>query len=173
MTLVLTSTDAVVAIGGAAVAVVALIACTVLAWTLRGVRVAQRAVLGGAQATDLVGYTTDLEEEVIALRDYLEDVARRLDTRMQVAEGRIDGAITGRGLVRYDAYNEMSGHQSVSLALLDATRSGVVLSSILHRDEARVYVKPIRDGRGELILSPEEEEAVRLALPQSPPRRAS
>jgi hypothetical protein len=66
--------------------------------------------------------------------------------------------------VRYDAYNEMSGHQSASIALLDATRSGIVLSSIHHRDQARLYVKQVRDGRAELELSPEEQEAVRVAL---------
>jgi len=65
--------------------------------------------------------------------------------------------------VRYDAYNEMSGRQSTTIALLDTERSGLVLSSIAHRDQARVYVKEVVAGRGELQLSPEEEEAVRLA----------
>ena len=67
---------------------------------------------------------------------------------MDVAEDRLDGAIAYRALVRYDAYNEMSGHQSTSIALLDARRDGVVLSSIHHRDQARLYAKQVRDGRG-------------------------
>ena len=58
----------------------------------------------------------------------------------------------------------MSGHQSTSLALLDADRTGVVLSSIHHRDQARLYGKQVVDGRGEHQLSPEEDEAIRLAL---------
>jgi hypothetical protein len=86
--------------------------------------------------------------------------------RLHTAEVRIDGAIAGRGLVRYDAYNEMSGHQSLSLALLDASKSGIVLSSILHRDQARLYIKQVLDGKSELTLSPEEEEALALALPR-------
>jgi hypothetical protein len=69
-----------------------------------------------------------------------------------------------RALVRYDAYGEMSGRQSTSIALLDATRSGIVLSSIHHRDSARLYAKQLHDGRAELELSPEEDEAVKLAL---------
>jgi len=81
-----------------------------------------------------------------------------------VAERRLDGAIAYRALVRYDAYNEMSGHQSTSLALLDAERNGVVLSCIAHRDSARLYSKVVREGRGEHELSPEEDEAIRLAL---------
>jgi hypothetical protein len=63
-----------------------------------------------------------------------------------------------------DAYGEMSGRQSTSIALLDANRSGLVLSSIHHRDQARMYVKQIHAGKPELELSPEEREAVRLAL---------
>jgi hypothetical protein len=70
--------------------------------------------------------------------------------------------------VRYDAYNELSGHQSLSIALLDGTRSGVVLSCIHHRDQARLYAKQVHEGRGELELSPEEAEAVRIAVSTSP-----
>ena len=69
-----------------------------------------------------------------------------------------------RALVRYDAYGEMSGRQSTSIALLDATTSGIVLSSIHHRDQSRLYAKQVHGGRGELELSPEENEAIRLAL---------
>ena len=80
------------------------------------------------------------------------------------AEDRIDRTIAYRGLLRYDAYNEMSGRQSTSIALLDATRSGIVLSSIHHRDQARLYAKQVREGASEIELSPEEAEAVRLAI---------
>ncbi len=73
-------------------------------------------------------------------------------------------ALAHRALVRYDAYNELSGRQSVSIALLDDERSGIVLSCIHHRDQARVYAKQVLDGQAELELSPEEAEAVRLAL---------
>ena len=83
---------------------------------------------------------------------------------MAAAEQRLDGAIAHRSLVRYDAYGELSGHQSTSLALLDADRNGVVLSCIAHRDNARLYCKVVHEGRGEHELSPEENEAIRLAL---------
>jgi hypothetical protein len=52
----------------------------------------------------------------------------------------------------------------VSIALLDDEQSGVVLSCIHHRDQARVYAKQMHGGQSELELSPEEAEAVRLAL---------
>jgi hypothetical protein len=83
---------------------------------------------------------------------------------MAATEERLDGAIAHRALVRYDAYGELSGRQSSSLALLDAAGDGVVLSCITHRDTARLYCKAVQDGHGEHELSPEEDEAIRLAL---------
>ena len=88
----------------------------------------------------------------------------RVDQQLAAESDRIDGCIAYRSLIRYDAYGEMSGHQSSSLALLDARRSGVVISSILHRDQARVYVKQLHEGGPTLELSPEEQEAVDTAL---------
>ena len=105
-----------------------------------------------------------MQSQFEALHEYVQEIASRLDERMATAEQRLDGAIAYRSLVRYDAYGEMSGRQSTSIALLDATRSGVVLSSINHRDQARLYAKQVYGGRGELELSPEEDEAIRLAL---------
>ena len=72
----------------------------------------------------------------------------RLDARVTANEHRVDGAVTYRALVRYDAYGEMSGRQSTSIALLDARRSGIVLSSIHHR-ESRAPVRQA-DPRGPL-----------------------
>jgi hypothetical protein len=118
----------------------------------------------GSGRQDLVGHAAGLQEAFAALRDRVEEVAERLDARMGEAEHRLDGAIAYRALVRYDAYGELSGHQSASLALLDAAGNGVVLSSITHRETARLYCKQVVEGRGEYLLSPEEDEAIRLAL---------
>ena len=87
---------------------------------------------------------------------------------MQTAEQRIDGCVAHLALVRYDAYGEMSGRQSSSLALLDAHRCGVVISAIHHREQARVYVKTVRGGESDLELSPEEREAIDNALGARP-----
>jgi Protein of unknown function (DUF4446) len=160
----LSSTVGIVALAAAAVAVVAIIAFVVLYRQLRRLRADQRVILGEQAGTDLVGHAAALDAGFRTLHDYVTDVAGRLDKRMGVAEGRLDGAISHCGLIRYDAYNEMSGRQSTSIALLDSSRSGVVLSSIHHRDQARLYAKQVSAGKGELKLSPEEEEALRLAM---------
>ena len=159
----LSSTVGIIALAAAAVAVVALLTAVVLAAKLRRVRAEQRAVLGDRRE-DLVAHAVSLQEQFRALHGYVEDVAGRLDQRMAIAEQRLDGAVSYTSLVRYDAYGEMSGRQSVSIALLDASQSGIVLSSIHHRDQARLYAKQVHGGRGELELSPEEADAVSQAL---------
>ncbi len=159
----LTSTVGIVAIAAAAVGVLALATSVFLAFRLRRVRSEQRAVLGDRRQ-DLVAHAASLQSQFEALHGYVEDVAARLDERMGTAESRIDGAISYCSLIRYDAYGEMSGRQSISIALLDSHRSGVVLTAIHHRDQARFYAKQVHDGRGEQELSPEEDEAIKVAL---------
>lgn len=163
----LTSTTGIIAIAGAAVAVVALLLSAALASRLRRVRMEQRVVLGG-RSRDLVGQAAELESQFEALHKYVEDIAAALENRVASLEGRLDGTLSYRALVRYDALGEMSGRQSASLALLDATASGLVFSSIHHRDQARMYIQAIQDGRPEHELSPEESQAIDLALGQAP-----
>jgi hypothetical protein len=163
----LSSSVGIVALAAGAVGVVALVSVAILGLRLRRVRAEQRAVLGDRRE-DLVSHAAALSSQFAALHDYVQDTAARLDGRMATAESRLDGAISYSSLVRYDAYGEMSGRQSMSIALLDCTQTGIVLSSIHHRDQARLYAKQIHAGRGELELSPEEAEAVQLALQGSP-----
>ncbi len=164
MAATITNTQGIIAIAAGAVALVALFCCAALMLSLRRLRRAQTLVLGGHGSEDLVAHAARLHDAFEALRAYVDDVALRLDGRLAGVEAALRGTIAHRALVRYDAYNELSGQQSVSIALLDGERSGIVLSCIHHRDQARVYAKQVIDGRGELELSPEEAEAVRVAL---------
>ena len=163
----LTTTQGIVALAAAGVGVVALLWVIVLAVKLRRVRAAQKTVLGEGQA-DLVAHAAQIQEAFVQLRDWVEETATRLEERMAAAEERIDGCVAYTSLVRYDAMGEMSGQQSSTMALLDARRTGVVVSSILHRDQARVYVKQVREGESELELSPEELQAIEAAMAAAP-----
>jgi hypothetical protein len=165
----LSTTEGIVALAAAGVAGVALLWVIVLAVKLRHLRAAQRTVLGEEQA-DLVAHAAQVQEAFVQLRDWVEETATRLEERMATAEGRIDGCVAYTSLVRYDAMGELSGQQSSTMALLDVHRTGVVVSSILHRDQARVYVKQVRDGESELELSPEEHEAIEAAMAGAPSR---
>jgi Protein of unknown function (DUF4446) len=160
---ILHTTTGIVAIAAGAVAVVALLLCAWLAFRVRRMRAAQRLVLGDRRQ-DLVTHAAELQSQFAALQRYVEDAAMALEARVATVEGRLDGAIAHRALVRYDAYGEMSGRQSTSIALLDETGSGLVLSSIHHRDQARLYARQIQQGQPEHELSPEENEAIDLAL---------
>jgi Protein of unknown function (DUF4446) len=163
----LTTTQGIVALAAAGVAAVALLWAIVLAVKLRRMRAAQRTVMGEGQA-DLVAHAAQIQEAFVQLRDWVEETAGRLEERMATAEQRIDGCVAYTSLIRYDAMGELSGQQSSSMALLDSHRTGVVVSSILHRDQARVYVKQVRDGDSELELSPEEREAIDAAMAGTP-----
>jgi Protein of unknown function (DUF4446) len=159
----LTTTQGIVALAAGGLAFVALVWIVVLTFKVRRLRAAQRTVLGDAER-DLVAHAAALQEAFVQLRDWVEETAGRLEDRTAAAERRIDGCVAYTSLVRYDAWGEASGHQSSSLALLDLHRTGVVVSSILHRDQARVYVKQVREGESELALSPEELEAIEAAM---------
>ena len=171
----LSSTTGIVALAAAALALIALLAVAFLVRALRRVRADQKVILGGSAPQDLVAHAAELDRGFGSLNDYVSDVTARLDARLSTAETRLDGAVAFHGLVRYDAYNEMSGRQSTSIALLDSNGSGIVISSIHHRDQARLYAKQVVEGRALLELSPEEEEAMRVALagevPDSAERR--
>lgn len=166
----LTDTHGIVALGALGVALLALIACMMLARSMRRLRGAQKLVLGNSSEQDLIAHSASLQQAFEALQVYVEDVTSRLDSRLDGVEVALTGAISHHALIRYDAYNELSGQQSMSIALLDDHRSGVVLTCIHHRDQARVYAKQVHEGQGELELSPEEAEAVRVALDNGVPR---
>ena len=163
----LTTTQGIVALAAAGLALAALVWAIVLAVKVRRLRAGQRTVLG-QEEKDLIAHAASLQEAFVQLRDWVEETAVRLEERMRTAEGRIDGCVAHTSLVRYDAWGEASGHQSSSMALLDSRRTGVVVSSILHRDQARVYVKQVLEGESELELSPEERKAIESAMAGAP-----
>lgn len=67
------------------------------------------------------------------------------------------------GIVRFNPFREIGGEQSFSIALLDANRNGVVITSHYGRESNRVYAKPIEGGKSKYQLSKEENEAINKA----------
>jgi hypothetical protein len=141
---------AVIAIAAAAVAVVAIVIALALHVRLRRVRNAQLALLGNVS----------LQGRIDGLHRTVDEVAAALSR----LERRVDSTVSRVAVVRYDAYENTGGHQSASVALLDNSRSGVVLSAIQGRDYARIYIKELDRGRASVALSPEELEAVERAM---------
>ncbi len=153
------STAAWIAIASCAVAGIALLVVLWLFTRLRRIREAQMTLLGGGKA-DLVDFAVSLQARIDDLHRAVDEVAGGLAR----VDRRVDGAVTNTSVIRYDAYEGAGGHQSASLAFLDAARSGVVVSAIQGRDYARIYVKELDHGKAPVALSPEEQEAVERAM---------
>ncbi len=153
------STAAWIAIAACAVAAIALLVVLWLLTRLHRMREAQMTLLGGGKA-DLVDFAVSLQGRIDDLHRAVDEVAAALAR----VDRRVDGAVTNTSVIRYDAYEGAGGHQSASLAFLDAARSGVVVSAIQGRDYARIYVKELDHGKAPVALSPEEQEAVERAM---------
>lgn len=151
------------ALAAGAIALLALAAAIFLFIRFRRLQEAHTVVLGPHEERDLVGHAQTLQMGFDELHGHVQRTFEELERRIELGEGRLDNAISRSSVVRYDAYNEMSGRQSSSIALLDDTGTGIVMSSILHRDQARLYIKGVQQGESDLELSPEEVEAIRNA----------
>lgn len=132
-----------VAVGVAAFALV----LTVLAWVrLRVVdRRLRSLVAAGAPTTPERERIEALEADVVALRADLAQALRHV------------------AVVRYDAFGDMGGRISFSAAVVDDTGDGMVISSIHARGESRTYAKGIVGGDSEIVLTPEERQALDAA----------
>jgi len=153
------STAGWIAIGVGGLAGVALLAVLGLWLKLRRVRAAQLVLLGGGKG-DLVDFAVSLQGRIDDLHRAVDEIAAGLAR----VDRRIDGCISNSSIVRYDAYKDVGGHQSSSIALLDGGRSGLVVSAIQGRDYARIYMKELERGKATVALSPEELEAVERAM---------
>src|SRR5947209_5552550 len=148
-----------IAIGAAVAGALSLVVAVLAWWKLRAVRGSQLVLLGGGKQ-DLVDFAIPPQGRIDDLHRAVDEIAAGLSR----VDRRVDTAVSKTSLVRYDAYEGAGGHQSASIALLDAGRSGVVVSAIQGRDYARIYVKELDRGRPSVALSPEEEEAVERAM---------
>jgi hypothetical protein len=148
-----------IAIGAAVAAVAALVVALVHYLTLRRVRQAQL-VLVGSGKVDLVDFAVSLQARIDELHRSVDELSAAIGR----IDRRVDDTVSKTAIVRYDAYESSGGHQSASVAMLDSSRTGVVLSAIQGRDHARIYVKELDRGRASVALSPEELEAVERAM---------
>ena len=131
-------------------------------WTCAAPAASARPLLGRERQRrrDLVDFAITLQGRVDDLHRAVDEIAAavaRVDRRM-------DATLARTAIVRYDAYEQAGGRQSASVALLDANRTGIVLSAIQGRDYARVYVKELDQGKASVALSPEEQQAVERAM---------
>jgi hypothetical protein len=131
-----------------------------IAWLrVKRVRSAQLVMLGGGKA-DLVDFAVSLQARIDDLHRAVDEVAAALSR----VDRRIDDCVSKTSILRYDAYDDKAGQSSATFALLNSSRTGVVVSAIQGRDYARIYMKELDHGRPSVALSPEELEAVERAM---------
>jgi hypothetical protein len=99
----------------------------------------------------------ELSSALAAAHAELEEHRSQLDASLAYAVRNV-------ALVRFDAFDDMAGRMSFSVALLDDNGDGITLSSIAGHSDTRVYAKGVRAGHGEHELSPEEQSAVAAAI---------
>jgi hypothetical protein len=109
----------------------------------------------------------NLEEVLAAHLETVAQTSRRMDALEQavaVLQAQMPTCLRYASLIRYDAFEDVGGEQSFSLALLDERRNGVVLTSVYSRLDVRVYAKAIRNGQASHALSEEEARALRACV---------
>ena len=82
------------------------------------------------------------------------------EERLRSVEDHLPELLSGAMVIRYDAFPDLRGNLSRSVALLDEAGTGLVLTVLVNRDDSRFFLKAVTDGKGEEPLSPEEKSAV-------------
>ncbi|MFQ3611404.1 MAG: DUF4446 family protein, partial [Fimbriimonadales bacterium] len=93
----------------------------------------------------------------------LEETLKAHGNHLERLQSQTDHCLQRVGMVRYDAFPDIGGHQSFALAVMDEHGDGVVLSGIHSRQEMRVYAKPLQSHSSPIGLSEEEKQAIREA----------
>ncbi|HEX9854080.1 MAG TPA: DUF4446 family protein [Acidimicrobiia bacterium] len=144
-------------IAALAVAGVALLAA-VVAWAQ--VVSLRRRVSAVPKDGDVIGALQDLDRDLSAIEGAIEDFGPRIDR----IERFLPSTVCRTGVVAFDAFGDISGNQSRSIALLNAQGTGLVLSVLVGRSETLFFTKRVERRNGVEQLSPEEEEAVEKAM---------
>ncbi len=117
-----------------------------------------------AVRTDILQLQHDLTEAHRGATESIATERTQLAATVAGIEQSLATVLRRVALVRYDAFDDLSGRLSFSLALLDDSGNGVTLTSIASATDTRLYAKSLSRGVGEHALSPEEEQAVSAAL---------
>jgi hypothetical protein len=109
----------------------------------------------------------DLETQLNrCLEESRQALAHSHELQEQLARqgARLEGCVQKVGLVRYDAFGDVRGDQSFSLALLDGQDYGTVITALFGRNDSRFFGKSVRAGQADQSLTEEEEDALQMAL---------
>lgn len=107
-----------------------------------------------------------LEDDILRIfedNEFLKNHAAKNGEDIRTIFKRLESVYQKMGLVRYDAFNQMGGQLSYSLALLDENNNGFIINSVHSTEGCYSYSKEIKNGDNNISLSAEEEEALAIA----------
>ncbi len=143
-----------------ALVVVAVLVVILAIWQAIQLQAIRKKVDAVPEDGNVIGVLQAVDQRTIAN----EATIREFTTRVEDLEGRLPYAISYVGVVAYDAFNNIVGNQSRSIALLNQRGDGLVISLLTSRVDTVFFTKEVRSGSGVEELSPEEQAAVDRAL---------
>jgi hypothetical protein len=108
-----------------------------------------------------------LEQDITSLFEdnkILKDSAESNKKDIRTIYKRLESAYQKMGLVKYDAFSQMGGQLSFSLALLDENNNGFIINSVHSTEGCYSYTKEIKNGECKISLGKEEAEALAIAM---------
>ena len=112
----------------------------------------------------------NFEEILIHFQDLKKDF-EKISKEIKNLKKENKFSIQKIAMVRYNPFSEVGGDQSFSIALLNDSNDGVVITSLYVREGNRVYGKPIKNGQSEYQLSEEEEQVIEKAINKDDKKR--
>lgn len=108
-----------------------------------------------------------LEDTLVMILNQIEDLSASHEEskkEVKMVLDHLDQTYQKVGLVKYDAFNEMGGKLSFSLALLNRKNDGFVMNAMHSREGCYTYIKEVINGSSVIMLAEEEKEALETAL---------
>ncbi len=139
--------------------VIALLVSGYCVWQIRTFNALRKSFFAGKNAGDLEEIIKNLQTELSLGRQQQS----QLEAALKTLSHKSSFAMQKLGLVRFNPFEDGGGNFSFALALLDLHDTGVVITSMHGRQQNRIYTKTIRNGRCEIALTEEEQQAVSMA----------
>lgn len=108
-----------------------------------------------------------LEQDIIGLFEdnkLLKNAADENKKDIRILYKKLESSYQKMGLVKYDAFSQMGGQLSFSLALLDENHNGFIINSVHSTEGCYSYTKEIKNGECKISLGQEEAEALAIAM---------
>lgn len=147
-------------IGAFAAIIILFVIIIVLCVTMAKLSKKYKKFMGGKNAKSLEKDIIGLYEDNRLIKASMEK--NRMD--IENLSKKLEGAFQKIGIVKYDAFNQMGGQLSFSLALLDENDNGFIINSVHSTEGCYSYTKEIKNGLCDISLGDEEKKALDIAM---------